>query len=176
MTDSCYLALQEQCPFQCIIAISQPWEFILLYISSAHLCLTFIVIVPRLWLILLGFQLLHPRLRGLKGFSVDAHQLKRQSDRCYTGTRDSRGRWPYCESLVLPRRLRQVSWSVSATSWCRRRQPSPAFRASGTPAQRSHRRLKKYRGTNIQILVSSRFSLSFGSKMVTSMSILEHDW
>lgn len=95
MTDSCYPALQEQCPFRCIIANFPAMN--LFSCTSAvliHCCLTFIVIVECLWLIPLGFQLRHPRLRSPKSFSVDAHQLKKPNpSMSLLGTRDMRGQW-----------------------------------------------------------------------------------
>ena len=80
-------------PVAALLLPSPSPELILLYISCVHRCLTFIVIVVVLGLTPLGFQLRHPRLRGLKGFPVDAHQLKKQSHRCYQETRDLRGQW-----------------------------------------------------------------------------------
>ena len=95
-------------PVAALLLPSPSPELILLYISCVHRCLTFIVIVVVLGLTPLGFQLRHPRLRGLKGFPVDAHQLKAKQSVLPGYSRLERA-MVTLEPLILPRRLPQVS-------------------------------------------------------------------
>ena len=93
---SCYLA--QLLPFKnsahcSIIAISQPWTYSSVHVFIAAWCLPSSSSCLANCLIPLGFQLCHPHLSGLKGFPIDSHQLKKQSNMCYQDTRDLRGQW-----------------------------------------------------------------------------------
>jgi len=83
-------------------------ELILLYISCVSSLPDVYRRCRRAWLTPLGFQLRHPRLRGLKGFPVDAHQLKAKQSVLPGYSRLERA-MVTLEPLILPRRLPQVS-------------------------------------------------------------------